>query len=107
MDAGHSAAEILTYLREELAVLDPDALVAGMTAESELASLGLDSMTMVAAVAALEARYTIHLGDNELVGVETVAQLISLVRSATTTEAGDRDEVRRESPVCRSCGVPL
>ena len=91
MDAVSSAAEMFTQLREEFEILDPDALVADMTLESDFASLGLDSLTIVAAIAALEERYKVRVGYEQLVGVETAGQLILRMSSANAAQASDRD----------------
>jgi acyl carrier protein len=95
MSTDTTAEVLLTYLHEELALLDPDALLTDMRLDSELASLGLDSITMVSAVAAIEARYSIRIPDGRLARLKTVGQFISLVQSAIAKGRGEvRDNTR-------------
>ncbi len=71
---------LLEDLRAELATLDPDVLLDQVTLDAKLASLGLDSMTMISAIAEIESKYSVRIPHEQLTGLETVRQLISLIR---------------------------
>lgn len=71
---------LLEDLRAELATLDPDVLLDRVTLDAELASLGLDSMTMISAIAEIESKYSVRIPHEQLTGLETVRQLIALIR---------------------------
>jgi acyl carrier protein len=89
MPAGAMRAEVASTadpgmlfeeLRRELAELDPDALLDRLTPAAELASLGLDSMTLMSAIADIESKYSIRLPHEQLMGLETVGQLIAVIQ---------------------------
>jgi acyl carrier protein len=87
--AGASRAEVASAadremlfeeLRRELAELDPDALLERFSPEAELASLGLDSMTLMSAIADIESRHSIRIPHERIMGLETVGQLIAIIQ---------------------------
>jgi acyl carrier protein len=89
---------LLDDLRAELAALDPDVLLERVTLDAELASLGLDSMTMMSAIAEVESRYSIRVPHEQLAGLETMGQLISLLQ----TQAETRED-KGSASTCPSC----
>lgn len=51
-----------------------------LSADSNIASMGIDSLQMLEIVGNLERELQISVPDDELVGIETVGQLLSLVQ---------------------------
>jgi acyl carrier protein len=76
-----STETLLSDLRREIEAVDPDALLEEFDADSEVAALGLDSMTMMSVIAEIERTYSIRLPNEHLTGLETVGQVIDVVQS--------------------------
>lgn len=94
---------LLGHLRQELEDLDPDALLDEVQMDTELASLGLDSMTMMSAIAELEARYEIRIPDERLVGLESVGQLVALIQSRIVDRAEKASDEQEPPAQCQCC----
>jgi acyl carrier protein len=93
-----SAETLLIDLRREIEAVDPDALLEQVDADSELAALGLDSMTMMSVIAEIERIYSIRLPNEHLTGIETVGQVIDLVQSQMVKPA--KSEPSRPCQCC-------
>ena len=93
-----SAEALLAELRQEIEALDPDALVERLDSASELASLDLDSMTMMSVIAEIERTHSIELPNERLSGLRTVGQVIALVQSQMAMPAGTE-----AADACKCC----
>jgi acyl carrier protein len=96
------AETLLAGLCAELAALDPDVLLDRVTLDAQLASLGLDSMTMLSAIAEIESTHSIRIPYEQLTGLETVAQLIALIQLHVETR--DNEGPASACPSCQSTG---
>jgi acyl carrier protein len=74
-----STEDVLGQLLSEVHALDPDAPLDGVIMGTALASLALDSMTVIAAIAELERTYAIRIPNERLSGLELVGELVGLV----------------------------
>lgn len=75
-----TTSELLKIMRAELAVLDPDVPVARVTPEAEIASLNLESVTMLSLVAELEERFGIRVPERALTQLSTVEDLVLVIQ---------------------------
>jgi acyl carrier protein len=50
-----------------------------VTEDAKIAELGIDSLGMLELVGEMEREFEVQVPDDELVGIQTVAQLLSLV----------------------------
>ncbi len=76
-------AELLTLFRTmatEIAEKD----FSDVTEEGVIAELGLDSLQMLELVGAMERELEVAVPDDELVGIQTVRQLLDLVEKRKT-----------------------
>lgn len=76
-------AELLNMFRKmatEIAEKDYSNVAEGDT----IAKLGLDSLNMLELIGAMERELEIQIPDDELIGIESVKQLIELVESKVT-----------------------
>lgn len=55
----------------------------GLTAESVIADLGIDSLGMLELVGEMERELDVKIPDDELVGIQTVDQLVTLIEKRT------------------------
>ncbi len=55
-----------------------------VTEESVIADLGIDSLGMLELVGSMERELEVQIPDDELVGIQTVDQLLDLVEKRTT-----------------------
>jgi acyl carrier protein len=72
--------DVLERIRSELAVLDPDVPPERVTSDATVASLDMESVTLLSLVAELEDAYSIRLTELELAGIATVRDLVALVQ---------------------------
>jgi fatty-acyl-CoA synthase len=72
-------ADAVSFVRAELAILDPEARTDRITADADLATLDLDSMTLLSLVAALEERYDGRVPEESLATVRTLREVFALV----------------------------
>ena len=81
MDRG-KLIELFKRMATEVAEKD----FADLTEESVIADMGVDSLAMLEVVGEMERELSIQIPDDQLVGIETVAQLLDVVekRIATT-----------------------
>jgi acyl carrier protein len=76
--------QFLGFLVEHLQVLEPNCEFGGLGLDSELASLGVDSLSLLAALAAIEDRYGVRIPDSELATLSTVVDLADRVAARMT-----------------------
>jgi acyl carrier protein len=76
------AAEVLAAIRTEAKEIAPDLDAGVVETDAHIADIGIDSMQMLQLVSRLEERLQISLPDYELVGIDTVADLVRVVRRA-------------------------
>lgn len=55
-----------------------------LSEESVIADLGIDSLGMLELVGEMERELDVKIPDDELVGIQTVKQLVSLIEKRTT-----------------------
>jgi acyl carrier protein len=79
---------VLDAIREELAVLDPDVALERVEPGAAIASLDVESLTLMALIAELEARYGIRIPEHELTGLARVEELVELVRARAGAGSG-------------------
>jgi acyl carrier protein len=79
---------VLDAIREELAVLDPDVALERVEPSAAIASLDVESLTLMALIAELEARYGIRIPEHELTGLARVEELVELVRARAGAGSG-------------------
>lgn len=75
-------AQLLTMFRKmatEIAEKD----FSHVTEDSVIADLGIDSLGMLELVGSLERELHVQIPDDELVGIQTVQQLLTLVQKRT------------------------
>lgn len=77
-----SADEVLEAVRAEAKEIAPDVSVGAVAADAHIADIGIDSLQMLQLVARLEDRLRVRLPDYELVGIDTVADLVKVVQRA-------------------------
>lgn len=73
--------QALLFLAEELASSEPDFDASVVTIDADVNELGVESVTLVSAIAACEDRWDIELPDHDLFHVETVSDLFDLIDS--------------------------
>lgn len=69
--------KLFTRLASEISEKD----LQGTSMESNIASMGIDSLQMLEIVGALEQELEIDLPDDQLVGIETVGDLLNFART--------------------------
>jgi acyl carrier protein len=76
-------AQLLTMFRKmatEIAEKD----FSHVTEDSVIADLGIDSLGMLELVGSMERELAVQIPDDELVGIQTVNQLLTLVQKRTS-----------------------
>lgn len=71
--------EILEAIRAEATAMAPHLDPARLRPEAHIAEVGINSVQMLELVARLEERFDVTMSDDELSGVESVADLTRLV----------------------------
>lgn len=71
--------QFLTVLHDQLRLLEPELDVSDVTLGSEIASLDVDSLSILAALAAIEDRYGVRIPDGDLAALGTVADLAEAI----------------------------
>ncbi len=74
--------ELLEQIRSELAVLDPGVPIDRVRTGVGIASLALESVTLLSLVAELEGHYSVRVPDEALASLTTVDDLVELFRAA-------------------------
>jgi acyl carrier protein len=77
--------EVLAVLKDALGDAAPE-IKASFTMQSTLADLGIDSIAALEMAGHVEHKLSIRLPDDELAHVNTIADLVKLVRRATANE---------------------
>jgi acyl carrier protein len=72
--------EILTSIRAELEKIAPELSADGLSLDTDIATLGIESVTMLELIAALEERFGIELPDDELTTLDTLGDVIQLLQ---------------------------
>jgi acyl carrier protein len=72
--------ETLAALREELKRIAPDVNADDVGLDTDIAALGIESVTMLELIAALEDRFEIELPDDELTTLNTLGDVIELLQ---------------------------
>lgn len=72
--------ETLAVVREELKRIAPDVSADDVTLDTDIAALGIESVTMLELIAALEDRFGIELPDDELTTLNTLGDVIRLLQ---------------------------
>ncbi|HJK94720.1 MAG TPA: phosphopantetheine-binding protein [Polyangiaceae bacterium LLY-WYZ-15_(1-7)] len=80
MDRG-KLIELFKRMATEVAEKD----FADLTEESVIADMGVDSLAMLEVVGEMERELSIQIPDDQLVGIETVAQLLDVVEKRIAT----------------------
>lgn len=80
---------VLERIRSELAVLDPDVAPERVTGQATVASLDMESVTLLSLVAELEDAYSIRVDELELSGIATVGDLVALVQRHAAARAAE------------------
>ena len=74
--------QLITLFREKATeIAEKD--FSNLTAESVIADLGIDSLGMLELVGEMERELDVKIPDDELVGIQTVEQLVSLIEKRT------------------------
>ena len=77
---GPAAEEVLGFIRSEVTAIDPEAVVASIVPDAELAALDLESVTLLSLVAGLEEQYGMRVPEAALAELRTVGDLVALAR---------------------------
>ena len=80
MDRG-KLIELFKRMATEVAEKD----FADLTEESVIADMGVDSLAMLEVVGEMERELSIQIPDDQLVGIETVAQILDVVEKRIAT----------------------
>jgi acyl carrier protein len=72
--------ETLAVVREELKRIAPDVSADKVTLDTDIAALGIESVTMLELIAALEDRFGVELPDDELTTLNTLGDVIGLLQ---------------------------
>jgi acyl carrier protein len=72
--------EMLTAIRAELEKIAPELSADGLSLDTDIATLGIESVTMLELIAALEERFGIELPDDELTTLDTLGDVIELLQ---------------------------
>jgi acyl carrier protein len=72
--------EMLTAIRAELEKIAPELRADGLSLDTDIATLGIESVTMLELIAALEERFGIELPDDELTTLDTLGDVIELLQ---------------------------
>lgn len=59
--------------------------IPSLTDKTVIADLGIDSLAMLEIVGSMEREFKIRIPDDQLVGIQTVAQLVDLVQKRLPT----------------------
>lgn len=71
--------EMLAAIRVELEKIAPEVSADSLSLETDIATLGIESVTMLELIAALEERFDIELPDDELTTLDTLNDVIELL----------------------------
>lgn len=71
--------EMLAAIRVELKKIAPEVSADGFNLDTDIATLGIESVTMLELIAALEERFEIELPDDELTTLDTLNDVIELL----------------------------
>jgi acyl carrier protein len=80
--------ETLDVVRSELQRLAPEVSVDQLDTETDIATLGIESVTVLELIAALEEHYSIELPDDELTTLDTVGDVIRLIQRHLAVRGG-------------------
>jgi acyl carrier protein len=72
-------AEVLDEVVAAVRLLDTTPTDSEISAPTEIAELGIDSLAMMSLVATFEERWHVSLADDELLDVVTVGDLVALI----------------------------
>lgn len=71
--------EMLAAIRVELEKIAPEVSADNLSLDTDIATLGIESVTMLELIAALEERFEIELPDDELTTLDTLHDVIELL----------------------------
>jgi acyl carrier protein len=71
--------EMLAAIRVELEKIAPEVSADNLNLDTDIATLGIESVTMLELIAALEERFGIELPDDELTTLDTLNDVIELL----------------------------
>jgi acyl carrier protein len=71
--------DLLELARSELARLQPSANLSRLTPATSISSLGIESVTLIEFVCAIEERYEIVIPDDELTEIDSLLDLEKIV----------------------------
>lgn len=72
--------EMLAAIRAELEKIAPEVSADGLSLDTDIATLGIESVTMLELIAALEERFGVELPDDELTTLDTLGDVIKLLQ---------------------------
>jgi acyl carrier protein len=72
--------EILAAIRVELEKIAPEVSADGLDLNTDIATLGIESVTMLELIATLEERFDIQLPDDELTTLDTLGDVVELLQ---------------------------
>jgi acyl carrier protein len=75
-----SSDEMIAAIRVELEKIAPEVSVDSLSLDTDIATLGIESVTMLELIAALEERFGIELPDDELTTLDTLGDVIALLQ---------------------------
>jgi acyl carrier protein len=75
-----SPDEMLAAIRVELEKIAPEVGAERLSLDTDIATLGIESVTMLELIAALEERFAIELPDDELTTLDTLGDVIALLQ---------------------------
>jgi len=79
--------EMLTAIRAELEKIAPEVSADGLNLDTDIATLGIESVTMLELIAALEERFGVELPDDELTTLDTLGDVIKLLQRHVAAES--------------------
>lgn len=71
--------ELLAAIRAELEKIAPEVSADSLNLDTDIATLGIESVTMLELIAALEERFEVELPDDELTTLDTLGDVIELL----------------------------
>ncbi len=80
--------EMLAAIRVELEKIAPEAVSDSIDLDTDIATLGIESVTMLELIAALEERFGIELPDDELTTLDTLGDVIELLQRHVAARSG-------------------